>query len=302
MTQAILYRPFPWIDPANGANETLSRTRDGYSGERCALVVANNAGDAINAVGMPRLGDSWSAQVPGAVVAEIGPAERIAWDGPDNAAAWRVPVRYTQRTFGTITPDGRTFRRPGDAVTEWVTGLTTTTVYMPRRALQFGGTLERFNANPDGSIDFGNITGVPQTPIDNGNGTSISIGVLGARVSVWYAIDDEPPINEFVRLMRPNHLNDTPIRLPPMEGATRTTTIRDFQCLYQGFDQRVEATGEPDDDGVSTPLVRVTHTLSIAENHYVVWQARDASGAALDAYYADFVYPRRVYGQLWPGI
>jgi len=291
MAVGILHR-YPLEDGVNGHVSSLTLSADGYEGTRYAMVQADDIGEAINTPGLPRVGDKWSPTV-GAVCRSVG--NPICYEGrTDNGMRfWIVQIQYDSPRFGTA--ETTLYRAPGDAMTEIAGSTEQQTIYYP---VSDGGTLKRWAVDENGVLVPG-IT-IDETPINNGEGTSIEIGTLSASVSVWYAANQAPDYARLTRLMRPNKLNNAAVSLPPLDRSTQRINFDAWQVRYRGWSPTVELSGAPGVDGLPTPLLRVTHALSLSEHHDHIWQAQNAAGEPNGRYWYDRLYRDADFTGIWP--
>lgn len=291
-TSPTLLAPYPLEDYDGGRASSLTRSQDGYEGTRYAMVLAADEGEALTAPGLPNVGDRWSDLVPGAIVQRVGPAQFFGGTDASNLRKWVVPIEYGAAQWGGAGSNPR-YRMPGDAITELVTGVEQQTVYQP--VTQFG-TFWRKEVDADGAEI---ISTPPQSPIANGEGTNIEIGTLFANVSVWYEPNAAVNISRLTSLSRPSKVNQYATTLPPIEFTSARIPMRIGQVRYRTFSYAIELSGRNALDGSPTPLLRVTHSLSLAESHEYVWQATDAAGEPVATYYRDRLYRLADFGGLW---
>lgn len=279
-------------DAPNGHVSTLTLTADGYEGTRYARVRANDIADAITTPGLPRLGDKWSPSV-GAICRSVGNPVCYEGETTNGFKYWVVQCQYDSPRFGAAATT--TYRKPGDAITELVTSTEQQTIYYP--VDQFG-TVQRIAVDAEGAALIG-IT-PDETPIANGDGVSIEVGSISATVSVWHELNQAPNYARFTRLSRPSKVNMTAVSLPPLERSTQRLTFENRQVRYRTWKSSVELSGEPGPDGLPTPLLRLDHSLALAENHDVIWQAQNAAGEPNGRYWKDRVYADADMTGLWP--
>lgn len=262
----------------------LTRVPGGWVGRKTFLINTGHIERAFTAAGLPALFSPWSATLPGVVATRIGPPSRYSMRGiPDVDASegfCLMPVEYGSEGAGGAGVLSRPVPEPNLAYCEFEQVTQGQTIRYPlRRQANFAGGNE-----PNASV-------APPFPIiSNGDGASVESSLLRARVVVFY--ETEPDCSPFLRLMRPAHLNDAAITLPPRAfGGTTRYLLEEGQAKYAGFSDPVKEAG----------LWKIVHTIDVAEDWYIRWQPENDKGQAIaGTTYFDDVYPKGSFAGLWP--
>lgn len=263
------------VDPDMGFVEELTLGRVAKRGQRNYLVNTDRADLAVTAQGVPARGDPWSAQHADLVVVQVGPVARIGGvaNGLGEGAYSRVPVLYETPTAASFRPAS-----PDDAYTELeLVGASQTLNYPLERTLR----------------DQPGANGNPAEPINGGDGESIPITAIRARVHTFWSAQTPLPVVSWLALCTPiPTLNDAPLRFPRVFGVPSRFTVAKGQARYMGFERPEVIEG--------TALVRVVHVVDLAETFLVHWQRKDQNRNAVGPVYADRFYEFRSLASLWP--
>lgn len=265
----------PIIDPDRGFTEELTLGRAAKRGQRHYLVNTDRTDLAVTASGVPARGDAWSAQHPDLVVVQVGPVVRLGGvpDGLGEGAWSRVPVLYE-------TPSAASFRpaTPDDAYTELeLAGGSQTVKYPIERTIR---------GQP-------NVFGNPNEPLNGGDGESIPVTTIRARVHTFWDAQTPLPVIAWLALCSPlPTLNDAPLRFPRVFGMPSRFTVGRGQARYMGFERPEAIEG--------TALVRVVHVVDLAESFLIEWQRRDQNRNAVGPVFQDRFFEFRSLASLWP--
>lgn len=261
---------FPWF----------LRVRAGvYEGQRSYLVNTDHVEKALKAAGLPARGDPWSADFPSLTAQDfdwqhLGGADPT---GDGDGGASRVTVRYSEpRSAGS-------FRTA--AVNKAFTEISVSAQTVLRRE-----TLERFAMTASGEDPDPSRSVDSDVLINGGQGTPVQVGVWTARVTVWRKVDYVFDFNGAVRLSTPAHLNDAPVRLPPIYGTSTSIVMPRGSVLYLGVDQ----------PSIEQGLLRITHTVQLARHWLYVWMRENTKGEAIPPLIGDRVYEYASFHGLWP--
>lgn len=261
---------FPWF---------LRARRGVWEGQRSYSVNTSIAEKALTAPGLPPRGSPWSADFPTLL------AEDFDWEllgghdttGDGGGGFSKVTVRYAEPR------GGGSFRLPvlNKAFTEISSSAQTVLRREPfeRAAVADNGEDVDTSVSPD-----------TDALINGGQGTPVQVGVWTARVTVWKAIDFAFDFRRSVDLSTPAHVNDGPVRLPPIYGTSTSLLMQAGTLLYLGVDQpRIEG-----------GLLQITHTMQMARHWWYFWMRENAKGEAFPPAIADRVYPYASFHGLWP--
>lgn len=239
----------------------LQQTDRGYSGMRWYRVNTDIEADAINAGGLPKVGDSWdgSTQLVDCIVTSVGPTTRAGGSDSgsrgDGGWSW-IPVYYGPVQYGGGFGGGVRPRGHLDAWTEVRSSLESSPI-------MFG---TQFDSDERDVVDL---------PIRNGEGTTRLIGVLELVVRVMYNTQiSVPQFSLFNSLMRPAlHVNREPITTPFLYRTRARYEIPAYCALYKGYQS-----------SQNNQYLEIAHTIEIAqtpEELYVRWEPVDAKGQPL---------------------
>lgn len=262
----------------------LQRVPGGWIGRKTFLINTGHIERAFDAAGLPKLFEPWSPTLPGVLVTRIGPPTRYTTRGiPDVDASegyCLMPVEYGSEGGSGTGVLSRPVPAPNVTYCEFELQTLTQTIRYPIKR----------QANFEGG-DTPNASAIPPFPIiANGDGAPVEASILRARVVVFTA--QEPDCRPFLRLMRPAHINDAPIVLPPRAfGGTTRYELAKGQAKYAGFSDPVKEAG----------LWKIVHSIDVAQDWYLRWQPEDEKGLAIaGTTYFDSIYPEGSFADLWP--
>lgn len=248
---------------------------NGDTGERWYRVEGVNAIDEIDTEqvsGLPKKLDSWSESKSDLVVVRITPDW---WAYPKETIGGVVKVKVEYATSeasggGTIVPPPK----PKNEATKW----TSYTTSLRGQQILYGYI-------PDGPIN--------PTPINNGSGTTIEIGVVNVEVVVHYKPEHELQIGPLLELANPPKVNVNDVELPPLWGAAITLKFRPGELLYLGHQAEMLETSE------GKKVLQVRHQLQAAKDFLYRWQKNDANGKATSTVIAVNPYLAERFEGLW---
>lgn len=241
------------------------RTEGGDQIERGGWVNTDDPGLALKAIGLPEVGDPYDPiHFPECKLSEIR-ADRLGGKplGDGTGGVCRIRLLYrTPSAGGNVV-----FPVPNTAYTEL--------------AVQVGGV----------EVNFG-VTGDPwqDTPINNGDGTSVETGLVSAAVHVFIPSSSTPDFGRLISLCSPrNKINDGAIVLPKVNGTNAVWNLAAMQARYRSFSVSARGSG----------VTEVVHQLVLAQDHDFYFGVkgpdgrRNASGRAR-------VYDAASFAGLWP--
>lgn len=231
---------------------TLRRTARGWEGRRCYEVNTHEEERAIEAMGVPRLGDVWSGAR--AVLACVDVSCRYLYGadiaGTGEGGTCQVDVTYQSAGWGgaPVTPAG------GLKYTELVTEVGTETVYSEPRE----------EGDPP-------VQGLP--PIANGEGMPRETVSQRVRVVTFWeplALD-----GSMIRGLRGilQRVNSNLITLPPLHGQSEAARLElaPGEGRYRTFETALVG-----------DLIQLTHDIAIAPTHDYFWGLYRADGTVIE--------------------
>lgn len=263
--------------------EKIRRSARGDSGERWYKVegvydIAEIGNDEVQINGLPGIGDSWSEIEKELICTEIDPEwwafpKEDASTGGSVGGVVKVRVTYGNDDpagGGTIVPPPK----PKNETTKWSSYTTS-----------LRGQQILYGYIPDGPIN--------PTPINNGSGTTIEIGVVNIEVVVHYKPEYELQIGPLLELANPPKVNENDVELPPLWGAAIKLKFRPGELLYLGHQAEMVETSE------GKKVLQVRHQLQAAKDFLYRWQKNDANGKATSTVIAVNPYLKDRFEGLW---
>lgn len=242
---------------------TLQQSDRGYNGVRWYLVNTDLEAAAMAADGLPKMGDTWdsSEELSGCIVTGIGPTYRMGGhdEGTLGEGGWTwVPVYYGPIQYGGSGGGGVRPRGHLDAWTE------------VRSSLESAPIMFSVQMDEDRRETV-------STPIRNGEGSTVQIGVVEIIVRVMYNTQISlPNFALFNSLMRPAlHVNREPFTTPYLYRTRARYEIPEYCGLYKGYTS-----------SQNNQFLEIAHTIEIAQTpseFFVRWEAVDSNGQPVSA-------------------
>lgn len=260
-------------DKSLGSPPKRRQTTKGWTGQRSYRVMCIDEDLAWGAIGLPKIGQSWSAAAPNLKVVDIDPAPHSGKlvDPVTGGGLTIFEVRYETPGLSGKIPyqDGLKFTVLDPSVTE-------ITAY------------KRADYDP-----------APDKPIDNGRGAQLKVPTLGAKVYAYY---NPEKWNGLVELLgKRGRINKDTVELPPCLGAVNGFVMKPMQVLYLA----------PQISQVSN-LIEVVHNLELASDFKFRFANEGPDGEVApvadndpnrDPDFANVlmvdIYPRADLGGLW---
>ena len=255
----------------------LVETAEGRRGQRTYLVQLHDEARALEAPGVPRIGDPWSDDQPNLVAVS---REARYQGGRETASAGAGAMMHI--VVGYETP-GRFGAAP--VVPRLGLGYTELEGDPQTASRLFGIDPPQFA--PD-TLPAGAAWAPGRVAIDNGRGADVEVWRLTAFVTRFM----EPSVFSVARLREliamAGTVNEQEYLLPPLfaRGGPMLALLPG-QGLYRR--PTLSMNGE---------LLAVRHEIALAPNHHVYWQAEDQQGRADGGVLVSQVYPARAWANL----
>lgn len=229
----------------------FERTAEGEVGTRTYRVNTHDELRAMDAQGVPQIGDAWDATRPDLRATRVSPAYQFGTDDPASQTGGTTYVEVEYRVAADRGGGAGPRPEPNLRYTEFDDEVSGETVY-------FGLDAET-------------------EPVNNGNGATIEVGTLVARVTVWFAANAlTQGLFETLKNLR-RRVNSNPVLLPPMLNCDWRPQFQPGELRYRTFSHQPQGR-----------LVRVVHHLVIADRieiegsfysgHRVQWRVENADG------------------------
>jgi hypothetical protein len=216
--------------------------------------------------GLPKIGSSWSSDF--STLYAI--SRRAEWltvprDGESLGVA-KVTVSYGIDQMVSLSEQASP-RRPGDLWSTYKTGSIS-------QVLMYGKDI------------FTNSRYV-NSPINNGQGVQVDIGIAVVTVSKAYKEDVHIPVGNYLTKMRPPKINQFPLEIPSLWGKRNKLSFDKGELLYKGH--TIEA---------QNGLVIVTHEMWGSDDWTLTWTVENDEGRPIASSFCN-IYDYADFGDLW---
>lgn len=273
---------FRWVEDPTQFPRRVSDTADGLVISRSGVVEGTR--DPIlarTAAGLPSRGDAYGAAYPTLVVVsrDIEPFGGSSdSSGGDASGTCRVTVNYGQpgRSSNPPPPAG-----PDSNFTELRVGSASVPV--------------NWGWFPTDAPDLDDTSPPTVGPLNNGDGATLEVGVLGLEVTAYYDTPAQIPKEQMIRLLTAGALNADAVKLPPIKDTNWAWSILPGQLKYKGFTGPVKREGRA---GVT--YLEVVHQLELRADWQLFYQLEDERGVPYQSVEAT-IYRRGAFTGLWGG-
>lgn len=258
---------------------TIDEDERGVVGKRWYKITGRGEHeDAMQATGLPKIGDPWSPGTPGLVVTnrsfkDIGGCLVTA----TQVGGWTAcEVTYRTPDLSGSTP----LPVYGKKYSEFEGGLTSLKRLFDFRVNPPPGSHWVFPAEDDDNL-------VPRAQIEGASGMQVGRGTVRLTVNKWVKGEDVN-IKRMLALAKDELLNFDQITAPPMINDTRQWVFEPGELRYITF--KLIPDGR---------LIKVCHIMEAAPDHYHRWQPIDDQGRPVGNMVSSVVYGAANYQGLW---
>lgn len=247
----------------------LRRTRNGWEGSREYMVNTHDEYQATIAGGVPAYGDPWDSTLKDLTAASF-------------------ETRYIARKDDPTGTGGLTVVRV-DYLEEGVNG------HLPPPTLATKFTILNTSSETQtiwNDLDAPALPGSPPVPlawpINDGQGFAKKVGVVTARVYVYFPLNQFPDMARLVRLARKKAVSTDSLVFPHILGTSVNFALSPGQVQYEGFSHQI-----------ANGFVEVVHELNLAPDFKLRWRYENADGYPEGDEMVSRIYEAEPLAGLW---
>jgi len=246
-------------DPGQGFGDDLRRDGESYTAVKHYRVNTRRLVVALAAPGLPAAGSAFDVSVPRCIARSFSPVRR---GGVDNGLG--------EDAFTIVRVDFSDQANQGRFVTHG------------SKFTQFEPSVQSVQAI------FGAGDSAGTKPIAGGEGVAKDVGTVAAKIHTYARDAAGVTLPRLIQLQSLQAVNEAAILLPPIYSDGTTWAIQPKQARYHSYELDF-------DQG----LVRLTHTLLLAEDHKARWRDEDDKGNAIGPIQEREIYEARSFAGLW---